>query len=57
MKKLSLVLILALVLCAMPIAAHAEKLLDEYYGDWMTPPPGNARRAHYPDILDFGPYA
>ncbi|MDO5118330.1 MAG: LicD family protein, partial [Eggerthellaceae bacterium] len=40
-----------------PIAAQAEKLLDEYYGDWMTPPPGNARRAHYPDILDFGPYA
>ena len=40
-----------------PVAAQAEKLLDEYYGDWMTPPPGNARRAHYPDILDFGPYA
>ena len=40
-----------------PIAHQAEKLLTDFYGDWMTPPPGNARRAHYPDVLDFGPYA
>lgn len=40
-----------------PIANHAEKLLEEYYGDYMTPPPADKRREHYPDILDFGPYA
>ena len=34
-----------------------EQQLTDYYGDWMTPPPGNERKAHYPDILDFGPYA
>ena len=34
-----------------------EEQLTEYYGDWMTPPPGNERKGHYPDILDFGPYA
>ena len=30
MKKLSLVLILALVLCALPVAAHAEGTLTVY---------------------------
>ncbi|MBQ3302376.1 MAG: LicD family protein, partial [Eggerthellaceae bacterium] len=34
-----------------------EQQLTDYYGDWMTPPPGNERKEHYPDILDFGEYA
>ena len=34
-----------------------EEQLTELYGDWMTPPPPSEdRKAHYPDILDFGPY-
>lgn len=40
-----------------PLANRAEKLLTEVYGDWQTPPPNDARIAHYPDILDFGEYA
>ena len=39
-----------------PVPNHVEDQLTEYYGDWMTPPPGNQRKAHYPDILDFGEY-
>ena len=39
-----------------PVARHAEKLLS-LYGDFMTPPPLDQRREHYPDILDFGEYA
>ncbi len=40
-----------------PLPNKVEEQLSELYGDWMTPPPGNERKAHYPDILDFGPYA
>ena len=40
-----------------PVPHNVERQLTDYYGDWMTPPPGNERKAHYPDILDFGPYA
>lgn len=40
-----------------PIAYRAEKLLESLYGDFMTPPPLDQRREHYPDILDFGEYA
>lgn len=40
-----------------PLPREAEKLLSALYGDWLTPPPSNARKAHYPDILDFGEYA
>lgn len=39
-----------------PIAHNAEKLLEEFYGDWQTPPPLDLRHEHYPDILDFGAY-
>ena len=40
-----------------PIAKETEKLLGEMYGDFMTPPPADQRREHYPDILDFGDYS
>lgn len=40
-----------------PLANRAEKLLSDLYGAWQTPPPNDARIAHYPDILDFGDYA
>ena len=40
-----------------PLPNKIEQQLTELYGDWMTPPPGDERKAHYPDILDFGPYA
>ena len=39
-----------------PIAAAAEKLLDEYYGNWEELPPYSARQLHFPEVLDFGPY-
>lgn len=39
-----------------PVANKAEKLLGDLYGDFMTPPPADQRREHYPDILDFGEY-
>ena len=39
-----------------PVPNKVEEQLTALYGDWMTPPPGNERKAHYPDILDFGPY-
>lgn len=39
-----------------PIARRAEKLLEEYYGDWQTPPDESMRHEHYPDVLDFGDY-
>lgn len=40
-----------------PLANKAEELLSSLYGDWQTPPPNDARIAHYPDVLDFGDYA
>lgn len=40
-----------------PLANKAEKLLSSLYGSWQTPPPNDARIAHYPDVLDFGEYA
>lgn len=39
-----------------PLANHAEQLLEEYYGDYMTPPPVELRHEHYPEVLDLGPY-
>ncbi len=39
-----------------PVAHHAEKLLSDYYGNWMEKPPVSMRKEHYPNILDFGPY-
>lgn len=40
-----------------PIAFRAEKLLADFYGDFMSPPPVDQRHEHYPDVLDFGEYA
>lgn len=40
-----------------PLAHHAEKILEALYGDFMAPPPESERRAHYPEILDFGPWS
>lgn len=40
-----------------PLPCKAEKLLSALYGDWLTPPPSSARKAHYPDVLDFGEYS
>lgn len=39
-----------------PLARRAEKLLSALYGDFMTPPPENARAEHYPEVLDLGPW-
>ncbi len=39
-----------------PLPHRAEELLTKLYGDWMSPPPPEARKAHYPDVLDFGGY-
>lgn len=40
-----------------PIAKNTEKLLYEFYGDFMQLPPADKRKEHYPDVLDFGEYA
>ena len=40
-----------------PLANKAEELLTRLYGSWQTPPPNDARIAHYPEVLDFGDYA
>lgn len=39
-----------------PLANQAEKLLDKLYGDFMKPIPENKRNAHYPEVLDIGPW-
>ena len=39
-----------------PLAHKAEKILASLYGDFMTPPPEDARAEHYPEILDLGPW-
>ena len=40
-----------------PVPNKVEQQLTDFYGDWMTPPPGDQRKGHYPDVLDFGDYA
>ena len=41
----------------LPFPNHLEKLLTKMYGDYMTPPPVERRKTHFPYKLDFGPYA
>lgn len=36
---------------------NLEELLTKMYGDYMTMPPKEKRKTHYPYQLDFGPYA
>ena len=40
----------------LPFPHRLEKLLTKMYGDYMTPPPVEKRKTHYPYRLDFGPY-
>lgn len=39
-----------------PFPNNLEELLTKMYGDYMTPPPVERRKTHYPYQLDFGPY-
>ena len=41
----------------LPFPNHLEQLLTKMYGDYMTPPPVEKRKTHFPYELDFGPYA
>ena len=41
----------------LPFPNHLEELLTKMYGDYMTPPPVEKRKTHFPYELDFGPYA
>jgi len=38
------------------IPKEAEKMLEQMYPDFMTPPPPEKRKNHCPLKLDFGPY-
>ncbi|MBO4391349.1 MAG: LicD family protein [Lachnospiraceae bacterium] len=40
----------------MPFPNNLEELLTKMYGDYMTPPPVEKRKTHFPYELDFGPY-
>lgn len=40
----------------MPFPANLDELLTKMFGDYMTPPPVDKRKTHYPYELDFGPY-
>lgn len=40
----------------LPFPNQLEKLMTKMFGDYMTPPPVEKRRSHYPYKLDFGPY-
>lgn len=40
----------------LPFPNNLEELLTKMYGDYMTPPPPERRKTHYPYELDFGPY-
>ncbi len=40
-----------------PFPNNLEALLTKMYGDFMTMPPVEKRKTHYPYQLDFGPYA
>lgn len=40
----------------MPFPNDLEELLTKYYGDYMTMPPVEKRKTHYPYCLDFGKY-
>ena len=41
----------------LPFPNHLEGHLTKMYGDFMTMPPVEKRKTHYPFKLDFGPYA
>ncbi|MGN1187356.1 MAG: phosphorylcholine transferase LicD [Lachnospiraceae bacterium] len=41
----------------LPFPNHLEQLLTKMYGDYMTPPPVEKRKTHFPYELDFGSYA
>lgn len=38
----------------LPFPNHLEALLTKMYGDYMTPPPVERRKTHFPYQLDFG---
>lgn len=40
----------------LPFPNNLEELLTKMYGDYMTPPPVEKRKTHFPYELDFGPY-
>lgn len=40
----------------MPFPNNVEELLTKMFGDYMTMPPVEKRKTHYPYKLDFGPY-
>ena len=40
----------------LPFPNKLEKLMTKMYGDYMTMPPEDRRKTHYPYQLDFGPY-
>ena len=40
----------------MPFPNNLEELLTKMYGDYMTMPPVERRKTHFPFKLDFGPY-
>ena len=40
-----------------PFPKNLDALLTKMYGDYMTPPPVERRKTHYPYELDFGPFA
>lgn len=40
----------------LPFPNNLEELLTKMYGDYMTPPPEEKRKTHFPYELDFGPY-
>ena len=42
---------------AVMFPANLESTLETQYGDFMTPPPIEHRKNHYPARLDFGQYA
>ncbi len=39
-----------------PFPKNLDALLTKMYGDYMTPPPVEKRKTHFPYELDFGPY-
>ena len=40
----------------LPFPKNLDELLTKMFGDYMTPPPVEKRKTHYPYELDFGPY-
>lgn len=41
----------------LPFPKNLEEVLTKMYGDYMTMPPVEKRKTHFPFELDFGPYA